>query len=138
VTLPTKFIDNDEFEELMNQEDGVIPLFLLAAVPFLVGAPEEEWPILPDLPEVNVLLLNVAEPVLYREASTNKGFVILPGFNIMEYTYKDFEEIHPVKAAWGYRLAPNGWEEGDWDYGLTSAIYVFDHGEVDEWVKPGD
>lgn len=131
--IPTRFIEKEEFDELMNQEDDVIPLFLLAAIPFSVPGPGEEWENFSTLPEVHVLLMNAKEPCLYRDPESKMGFVILPSYAPdTYYTHTQFQEIHPVKGAWGYRLAPSGWEEGDWDWSLNHAIYRFDNGEVPE------
>lgn len=132
MTVPTRFIEKSEFEELMRQEGNVLPLYKLFALPF--------WPPVADPPMhpqevigINVLLLNVREPCLYRDRENNMGFVILNGYDSEALNYANFQDCHVIKGAWCYRLAPAYWEEGDTDYDLTEAFYRFNHGEIPKW-----
>jgi hypothetical protein len=124
----------------MRQEGDVIPLFSLAAIPFVPPRPDEGAVDMSELPLVNVLLVNVSEPCLYRDTEAKMGFVLLPGYSPeTTFTYEQFQDVHPLKGAWCYRLAPSYWEEGDSDsYDLDEAIYRFDHGEVVTWKEIGD
>jgi hypothetical protein len=59
------------------------------------------------LQSINILLMNVVEPVIYRDGD-GTVFIILNAFDddtVM--TYENFEDTHPIKGAWGYRLCPH-------------------------------
>lgn len=139
MTIPTRIIERDEFNELMAQEGDVLPLFKLTAHQF--EPPRPDGPVLhhEEIIGVNVLLLNVSEPCIFKDQSAGMAFVLMNGYDSDgTFTYENFQDCHIVKGAWFYRLAPAYWEEGDWDYDLSDAIHRFNHGDIPEWKEPGD
>lgn len=139
MTVPTRFVEPDEFHELMRQEGDVLPLFKLTAVPF--EAPTPEVPSVDaEFVSVNVLLVNVSEPCLYRDRDAKMGFVLMNGYDSdTTFTYENFQDCHIVKNAWYYRLAPAYWEEGDpEEFDLDDAIFCFAPNDTGKWEKIGD
>lgn len=139
MTVPSRLIDREEFNELMKQEGDVLPLFSLTAIPFdppRPGGPTADY----EAPiAMNVLLVNVNEPCMFKDKEAGLAFVLMNGYDTEgTFTYENFQDCHIVKGAWGYRLAPNYWDEFDTDFDLDDAIYRFNHGEINEWKEPGD
>lgn len=135
MTIPTRIIEQAEFTELMKQEGDVLPLFKLTALPFDPPRPGPPEPNKKEPIGVNVLLLNVSEPCIYKDHGAHMAFVLIPGYDSETwFTYQNFQDCHIVKGAWAYRLAPAYWEESDpQSYDLEDAIYRFDHGPIEEW-----
>lgn len=135
MAIPTRFIEKDEFDDLMAQEGNVLPLFKLTALPFNPPTPDGPAMQHPELNYVNVLLVNVAEPCLFRDKEANIGFILMNGYDTDgTFTYENFEDCHTTKGAWAYRLSPSYWDEGDWeDHDLSDAVYRFNHGEIPAW-----
>lgn len=128
MTIPTRMLEKDEFDELMKQEGNVLPLFKLTAIQFNPPTPDGPSEEFKEPVGVNVLLLNVNEPCLYRDKDANLGFVLMNGYDPDgTFTYQNFQDCHVIKNAWGYRLAPHYWEESVWEYDLDDAIYRFNH-----------
>lgn len=124
--MPTRFIDREEFTELMHLEGDSFPLYKLVAIPF--GPPTPEG--VPDPPEaktfptVRILMLNVAEPRLYRDEN-GIVFVVLPSFDVV--TYDIASDAHPVHGEWCYRFSPYNYD-GKSD--ISDAAFLFNEAAV--------
>lgn len=139
MTIPTRLIERDEFNELMAQEGNVLPLFSLTAIAFDPPTPDGPKPDYEVPISMNVLLLNVDEPCLFKDKEANMAFVLMNAYDPEHtFTYENFQDCHIIKGAWAYRLAPSYWEEFDTDFDLDEAIYCFNHGEINEWKEVGD
>lgn len=126
MTVPTRIIEEDEYNKLIEQERGdTIIKFYLEDIAFNPPIPGEEWT--PHTPKrVSVLLLNVIEPFLYKSQDTGETFVILNGYGGEEwFGYEAFQDAHLVKGAWGYRLFPQGWDADDWSDDMDDAYWAF-------------
>lgn len=141
MALPTRFIDTEEFRRVAGHTPNVedtVPRYVLGAFSFVPPRPDEEYRTKPN-ELVNVMLLNVAEPVLYRDPSNNMAFVILPWAMDDEFDYDYMHGIHPNKKAWGYFLAPAGYRlddteeylNGDWVWYREDDIPAFELGKVE-------
>lgn len=111
--IPTRFIDTKEYERLLSLEESPFTMVhSLDAMDFI--PPREDRPDYPSVgsDHVHVLFLNAAEPCIYRDESQSV-VVILPKYD--DLSYQTFQEIHPVKGAWAYRLSPHNWIAEDWD-----------------------
>jgi len=125
MTVPTRFIEEDEFRELMKIEGEVIPAFKLVAIPFNPPAPGKPEPDYRDYKAIRVLLMNVAEPRLYRDPH-GVIFVVLPSFD--DLTFEQAQEAHPIKdGVWCYRFTPYSW---DADSDIYDAAYLFPESEL--------
>lgn len=130
---PTRFIDHEEFRDLMKQEgskhEGTqiqIPLYRLDSVHFQPPLLGEEWKG-EVINVVNILLLNVAEACLYKDPS-GAGFIILPGHSSDDFNYEYFNDFHPQKNPWYFRLVPAYWRARDWkSYELADARVWYNH-----------
>ena len=124
MAIPTRFIEAEEWEELLALEEGdVIAIFKLTAIPFQPPLPDGEEPHTPladNKTAVRVMKLPVVEPRLYRDPHKNV-FIIYPSFNTL--TYDDAQDMHPIKGAWCYRFAPSNWDGND---PLKHATYLFE------------
>lgn len=141
MALPTRYIETAEFRKAADSTPGVednIQRLVLGAFSFNPPRPDEPYQQKPsDL--VNVLLLNVAEPVLYRDPSNNIVFVILPWSMDDEFDYDYMHDIHPNKRAWGYFLVPYGIRiddieqpmSGYWIYFKDEDLPEFELGKVE-------
>lgn len=132
MSIPFRFIDAATFNGLLEQEKrqgNTIVTYKLAAIPFTPPRPGEEWAAQKMDVQHNYLLLNVVEPMIYKDPIKGKTFIILNGYNHKNLTYEELEEVHLVKGAWAYRLAPDGWNGGDWSDDLADAHYAFNHGD---------
>lgn len=126
MAIPTRFIDKEEFDELMKLEGNVLPLFKLAAIPFAPPTPEHPGGGMDyeNYKAVRILMLNVAEPRLYRDE--NKiVFVVLPSFDVV--TYAIASDAHAIHDAWCYRLTPYNWDNDDH---MAQAAYLFSEGTI--------
>jgi hypothetical protein len=140
LAIPTRFIDDEEFHELMRQEGDVLPLFKLSALPFNPPRPGDPYPD-PEEVSVNVLLVNVAEPCLYRDKDMDMAFILMNAYDQDEtFTYDNFQDCHIIKRAWAYRLSPAYWQELDPhdEYDLDDAVYCFAPSDIPTWREPGD
>lgn len=127
MAVPTRIIEKPEFEELMRTEGSTVPLFRLDAVGFQPPRPKEQWGGEPGI-SINVLMLNVIEPVIYKDGRGD-AYIIMSAYDDGNtFTYANFQDCHYVKGAWYYRLAPAVWQANDDDFELAEAIYCFDHG----------
>ena len=111
MAIPTRFIEAEEFEELLELEDGdTIPIYKLTAIPFNPPRPiedgEEEAEPVPEQ-SIRVMLLPVVEPRLYKDPH-KAVFVVFPSFD--NITYEAAQDMHPVKEAWAYRFTPYHWD----------------------------
>jgi hypothetical protein len=125
MVMPTRIIETAEFNKLMDMEGNTLPVFRLDAVKF--DPPRPDGKVEPPYPvgSVNILLMNVAEPVIYKDGD-GTAFIILNGYdeeNVM--TYESFRDAHVVKDAWYYRLAPHYYDPFDKDYSMDECRYVF-------------
>ena len=128
MTVPTRFIEENEFAELMKIEGDTIPLYKLVAIPFAPPTPDEPDHT-EDYPAIRVLFLNVSEPRLYRDRH-KVVFVVLPGFADLDF--EQARDAHPVKDnVWCYRLTPYTW---DTDSDLVLAAYLFPEDTVPPFV----
>lgn len=122
MSIPTRFIDKDEFTTLMDLEGDTIPLFKLAAVPFSPPTPEEpNGPIdyNKNYQTIRIMMLNVLEPRLYRD-DNKVVFIVLPGYEAL--TYEVASDIHPHHEEWCYRFSPYSW---DGEEHMADATYLF-------------
>lgn len=124
MVMPTRFIEKEEFKELIAVEEGnTITIHKLTAIQFQPPLPEgDDWPAVDDYPEslsIRIMLLAVSEPRLYRD-ERGVTFVVLPSFETL--TYEAAQDCLPVKGAYCYRLAPYEWDNR---LPLKDAIYVF-------------
>jgi hypothetical protein len=131
MTVPTRFIERDEFYRLLDQEGKTAAVFKLEAIQFDPPRPDGSRlkPYDEKLQSINILLMNVVEPVIYKDGD-GTVFIILNAFDddrVM--TYENFEDTHPIKGAWGYRLCPYYVDWADKDYDLDECRYAFNHGE---------
>jgi hypothetical protein len=121
MTIPTRFIEREEFNGLMRLEGNVFPLFKLVAIPF--NPPTPDHPNGPvdygNYKAIRVLMLNVIEPRLYRDEN-GIVFVVLPNFDVV--TYDIAADAHPIHDAWCYRFSPYNWDDNDH---LGQAVYLF-------------
>lgn len=122
MAIPTRLIEAEEFERLMEVEDGdTIPVYKLTALQFEPPRPLADGEAPPEpTPEqsVRVMLLAVVEPRLYRDPSKNI-FVVFPSFETLDYAAA--QDLHPIKGAWAYRFAPYHWDKGS---PLAHATYL--------------
>lgn len=116
----TRFIEEQEFHELIAIEGDTLPLYKLTAIPFKPPTPDGE-----DMPDyhdyksvIRVMLLNVKEPRLYKDKN-KVVFLVLPSYDTV--TYDVANECHPVKDAWCYRFSTYGWDKS---YDLDAAVYL--------------
>lgn len=119
---PTRFIDKEEFNSLMELENNTIPLFKLAAIPFLPPTPDEpNGPIdySKEYKTIRIMMLNVLEPRLYRDEN-KVVFIVLPSYETV--TYEIASAIHPEHDEWGYRFSPYSW---DGEEHMADATYLF-------------
>jgi hypothetical protein len=132
MVMPTRFIDKAEFDELMKVEGStVIPAYRLDGVPFQPPFPGEKWQG-EKYKGINILLLNVVEPVLYKDGRGNAYIILNENFDD-QWDYEYFAEFHPAKHdAWFYRLCPIYWKAGDIDYNLRDAKVFYNHGEEED------
>jgi hypothetical protein len=121
LAVPTRFIEQPEFEELLRLEGGTITTYKLTAIPFDPPRPEHPAGLLTEkkLSSVRVLMLPVYEPRLYRDPSGVMS-VVYPSFEYL--TYEAASDIHPIKNEWCYRFTPYNWDE---DSELGHAEFLF-------------
>jgi len=100
--IPTRFIEQPEFIELMALEGSSYPVYKLSAIPFDPPIPGHEDPDWNNYATVRILMLNVLEPRLYRDLN-NVIFVVLPSFDVV--TYDVASDAHPSHGAWCYRFS---------------------------------
>lgn len=128
-----RIIDKELFDSLIQQEKAqgnTIVAYKLAAIPFTPPRSMDELYKPQKVHTMhNFLLLNVVEPMIYIDKLKGKTFIILNGYNHKNLTYAELEDVHLVKGAWAYRLAPEAWQEGDKSDDLADAHYAFNHGE---------
>lgn len=128
MAIPTRFIEQAEYEELIAVEEGdTIPIYKLTAIDFNPPRPvsdDEPAPTEPEKGSVRVLLLAVVEPRLYRDPNKNV-FVVFPSFETLDYAAA--EDLHPTKGAWAYRFAPYYWDKAS---PLSHATYLVREEEV--------
>ena len=131
MAIPTRFIEKEEFEELLAVEEGdTIPLYKLTAIPFQPPRPDNtdgESPLDGGKSAVRVMMLPVIEPRLYRDPN-KVMFVVYPSFNTL--TYSDAQDMHPIKGAWCYRFTPYGWDGAE---PLADATYLFEDTVVEAY-----
>lgn len=124
MTIPTKFMDREEFNQLIREEEGdTLIKWQLEAFNFTPPIPGEEV----DFADANtghlhILFLNTLEPRLHRDQA-GELLIILPSSGT--YEYSDWQEMHQNKDAWFYALAPHNWDAGDWTYLLDDAEFFF-------------
>ena len=127
MTIPTRIIEKAEFTELQKAEGDTLVLHKLAALPFNPPRPDEKA-VKPKIVEMNILLMNVSEPVIYKDAESKMVFIILNGYDDERtMTYEQFQDAHITKGAWCYRLAPSYWNPTSVEDDLDDAIFVFNH-----------
>lgn len=131
MAIPTRFIEAEEFEELLAVEEGdTIPLYKLTAIPFHPPLPDDVEPH-PEEDDkrtaVRVMMLSVVEPRLYRDANKTI-FIVYPSFNTL--TYEDAQDMHPIKGAWCYRFTPFGWDGAE---PLADATYLFEDTAIEAY-----
>jgi hypothetical protein len=134
MTIPTRLIEKAEFDELQRAEGDTLILHKLTALPFDPPRPDGQAQTKVKHREMNVLLMNVSDPVIYKEKDTKMVFIIMNGYDdASTFTYENFQDCHIEKGAWCYRLAPNYWSERDTqNFDLDDAIYVFNHFDREE------
>lgn len=129
MTIPTRIIDKPEFMELSKAEGDTITLYKLVNIPFSPPLPNG-WakPNKDKIAAMNVLLMNVHEPVIYKDKASNTAYIIMNGYDQeATFTYENFQDCHLIKNSWGYRLAPSYWDPTDRTDDLDDAIYRFRH-----------
>lgn len=130
MAIPTRFIEREEFEELLALEEGdSIATYKLTALPFHPPHPEgEDGHEEPEEKSIRVMLLPVIEPRLYRDPH-KVTFVVFPSFETIDYAAA--QDMHPVKDAWCYRFTPYHW---DGSSPLVHATYLFKEEVVPPFV----
>lgn len=123
MTKPTRFIDKNEFDRLTRDEWGTTDMLekrqlkpFAFVPPHPADEPQEADPF-EHIEPVNILVLDVIEPVLFRHEEWNESFVILPSFKPEnEYTFDDFADLHYLKSddIWGYEYSVVGSKTKSW------------------------
>lgn len=132
MTIPTRIIEKPEFMELSKAEGDVVTLFKLTNIPFNPPRPDGESPQKFKTVAINVLLMNVSDPVIYKDKGTNTAYVIMNGYDEENtFTYENFQDCHIVKNSWGYRLTPSYWDPLDESDDLDEAVFRFQHTDHD-------
>lgn len=124
--IPTRFIEQDEFEGLIQQETGdLLMRYQLEGFAFYPPRPNEPFQYIDPKPtHLHVLFLNVATPVLYRDKRDGELLVILNKYGTYEFDF--YSRIHPFgENAWYYSLAPHSWQMDEWDYPLDDSEFYF-------------
>jgi hypothetical protein len=131
MTVPTRFIEREEFHRLLDQEGKTAAVFKLEAIQFDPPRPDGSHvePYRDEIRSINVLLMNVVDPVIYRDGDGTVFFILNAFDDDTVMTYENFEDTHPIKGAWGYRLCPHYVTWSDKDYDLDECRYAFNHGE---------
>lgn len=128
MAIPTRFIEEAEFRELLQvEDDDTIPVYKLTAFQFNPPRPVEDGEDAPepaDEKSVRVMLLAVVEPRLYRD-DNGVVFVVFPSFETLDYAAA--RDLHPDHDAWAYRFAPYYWRS---DSPLSHASYLFKTEEI--------
>lgn len=126
MTIPTRFIERDEFEALIRQETGdILMRYQLEGFPFLPPRPEEQMITIDPKPDhLHLLFLNVSEPVLFRDKTDGELLIILSKYGTYEYDF--YSQIHPLGTlAWYYSMAPHSFMLDEWDYPLEDSEFHF-------------
>ena len=127
MVVPTRYIETAEFRKAADSTPNIgdsIQRLVLGAFSFNPPRPDEEYKHAPS-ELINVLLLNVAEPVLYRDPSNNMAFVILPWAMDDKFDYDYMHDIHPNKKAWGYFIALAGTRIDDIEQPMSGHWFYF-------------
>lgn len=130
-----RIIDKALFDSLVEQEKAqgnTVVLYKLDAIPFTPPRSMDElYKPQKTYTQHNFLLLNVVEPMIYVDKVKGKTYIILNGYNHKNLTYEELQDVHLVKDAWAYRLAPDAWKEGDRTDSLDDAHYAFKHEDTE-------
>lgn len=126
--IPTRFIDKPEYEALLDMENTYVIIHQLDAMDFLPPKPDVPAQETINSDHVHILFLNAVEPCIYWDKQQGAPLIILPKYN--DLSYEVFQEIHPMKGAWAYRLSPHNWDSLDWDHHELQY--------TDYWFKPSD
>lgn len=114
--------------ELSKAEGDVLTLYKLVNIPFQPPLPDGHAHAKAATKNMNVLLMNVSEPVIYKNTDDGMVFIIMNGYdNESSFTWENFQDCHLIKGSWCYRLAPAYWDSSDDD--LDDAIYRFNNFE---------
>lgn len=122
--IPTRRIEKAEFEELIKlsgYEGDTLILWELHAFDY-VDDPVHVIDVI-NYQEVNILRLNVLEPVIYKD--DNLGPIVVVPMTEDHVEYDDFSDWHVKKGCDGYYLAMSFWEINDWDYDLDDVYWAF-------------
>ena len=131
MTIPTRRIEEPEFNELQKLEGDTIQLHKLTALSFEPPVPHGQARVVHKRAAMNILLMNVSDPVIYKDPETKMTFIIMNGYDQDNvFTYENFQDCHITKGAWCYRLAPSYWDEENDD--LDIAFYTFNHFDREE------
>lgn len=136
--IPTRIIEQPEFDELLRQNGGLALDFYLKPVAWLPPCPDhgyhgDPW----EDKALHIFFLNVLEPVIYIDTRGNHKlpYVLLPiSRGVEEYTFEQIAEIHPFgksKDVWGYELGVAGEERCD----LDETWWWFNNGPIPAYNK---
>lgn len=131
MTTPTRFIEEDTYQELLKLNGGYAVQMVLEALEF--RPPTEGMPNPSGIiePSVNIYQLNVAEPVIYRNPKDGTVWIIISPYD--DYSFEYFADMHSGKNVWGYILAPRGWKAGgDMPIGHAEFFFADDVPDYDE------
>lgn len=124
--VPTRIIENDEYARLRAlelEQHGFFHMLTLDAVTFNPPTEDNKNPKTVYTEHVHVQVLNVSEPCLHirHDGVSRTPVVLLPKYD--EFTHEDLAKIHPTKNAWGYVVAPHGWDIAHDD--LDDVVWFF-------------
>lgn len=130
----TRRMDTDEFKRLAMEEQGaVIRAWQLKPMAFNPPRPDDLDPEDPfEDEEYTVVLLNVLEPAFYKFPDTGSVVLVLPKTQTDDFDYIYMADVHPQETmAWGYRLAPKGWDAGNSQHDLDDANWYLKYDDTD-------